>query len=545
MLSHLSTYARNLISLATCLRDKIPQSVLRRLGTEVLKLGSNTDAAIRELTEWSVIQPSGAATVVIHDVFRPALELARAALAPIDRTAGLRIVLEAIQARQAHGALMVDVFMDKLRIQAELGDANSVADSVHDAIDWLCEFGAGRDIELLLVDIFNTHAELSTISKLWIADALTHLACKRSDAADALIRIKQAETFACALPCADSEWIQRLAIHRVSIGRLTQDFLMAQRNFHFYSQWAAPGTEQHRVARYNFAVAANDAYELEEAARLTTEVINEYFQVLDLRPDQLLGKSPQGLATELHLKGNQDKLRRLADSLHLRGVVTQQVGSIPTFDFPYATKLYQLVGAENAALRAGLNWAYDFLRTGYITPALKLFEESLVPAVESGHFHEWIVAIYRDYAVALARAGRCQDAQRRLESIRKYYASLSPEDRTRCEETERTVASEVQRRDRDFTPLPIAICRIDRQHYDSHRPVRTPFALKAAEELAWYKRHDATAIGVLFRDISDDDYNWVVQRPNEDGHFVVTNRAVSFATPEAAAEGLIKALNDA
>ena len=92
--------------------------------------------------------------------------------------------------------------------------------------------------------------------------------------------------------------------------------------------------------------------------------------------------------------------------------------------------------------------------------------------------------------------------------------------------------------------LPIAICRIDRQHYDSHRPVRTPFALKAAEELAWYKRHDATAIGVLFRDISDDDYNWVVQRPNEDGHFVVTNCAVSFATPEAAAEGLKKRLNE-
>jgi hypothetical protein len=104
-------------------------------------------------------------------------------------------------------------------------------------------------------------------------------------------------------------------------------------------------------------------------------------------------------------------------------------GGFPAFDPPWAMKLYALVGANSSAMRSGLEWANATVRGGAFTEGLKIFEEQLVPLIESERLMDWIVPVYMDYARALARAGRFQDAHRRLRAARVFVPALSDEDR--------------------------------------------------------------------------------------------------------------------
>lgn len=281
---------------------------------------------------------------------------------------------------------------------------------------------------------------------------------------------------------------------------------------------------------------------MREAAHITTELIDEYCQLLDLGPEKLFRKNIPDLVAELDVEGNEDEIRHLADSFQLRASAVVDTGGFPAFDPPWAMKLYSLVGANSSAMRSGLEWANATIRAGSLTEGLKIFEEQLVPLIESERLMEWIVPVYFDYARALARAGRFQDAHRRLRAARVFVPALSDEDRALYEKIQREVDKETERRDRAFAQLPDGVRRIDRQRYDSYKPCRIPMSILVLEEMAWFELADGAAIGVLLRDKTDGDYGWIVQRADEDGDFTADDLAPSIGSPEQAAEGLMKAM---
>ncbi|MFT3764781.1 MAG: hypothetical protein QM820_04585 [Minicystis sp.] len=541
VIRHLTEGARTLAALASSVRSDVPLELLRGLGAAVLSLGGTLGRSIRELTHWSVLRPGPSGYVGIHDAFRPALDSARAALDPTVRGDGLRHLLDGIRGLRAQGAWSVDLLMDMLRLLADLGDADTLVNVIYGGVEWLREYGAAGDAELLLAEALDRPGTSERFQFLG-ADTLAYLSCQRRDASTAQRWIERCERIAKRQILANPDWEARLAVKRILLAGVNQDYEAAKRAFDEYDRWAESGTEGHRVARYDLAVAAFAAKEMGEAARITTDLINEYYELLDLGPPKLFRKNIRDLAAELDIEGNEDEIRHLADSLQLRASVAVDVGSHPAFDPPWAMKLYALVGANSSAMRSGLEWANATVKGGAITEGLKIFEEQLVPLIESEHLMEWIVPVYFDYARALARAGRFRDAHARMRAAQVFVPALSEQDRALYGEIEREVGQETERRDRAFAQLPDGLRRIDRQRYDGHEPFRHPASVLVLEEMAWFERADGTAIGVLLRDKTDDDYGWIVQRADEDGKFTADDMKVSVGSPETAAEGLMKAM---
>lgn len=541
VIRHLSDGARTLAALCSSVRSDIPLKLLRGLGDAVLNLGSLVGRTVRELTDWSVLRAGASEQIGVHDAFRPALDSARAELEPVLRTAGFRYLLDGIRELRAQGAWSVDLLMDTLRLLADIGDADALVDVIYDGAEWLREYGAARDAELLLSDVLDRPGISERFTFLAV-DTLAFLACARSDEAGAQRWIERCERIASRQILANPDWEARLAVKQILLAGVKRDYAAAKRAFDAYNRWAERETEGYRVARYDLAVAAYKASETREAVSITTELINEYYQLLDLGPEKLFRKNIPDLMAELKVDGNEDEIRHLADSLQLRASAVVDAGGFPAFDPPWAMKLYALVGANSSAMRSGLEWANATIRGGAVTEGLKIFEEQLVPLIESERLMEWIVPVYIDYARALARAGRFQDAHRRLRAAGVFVPALPDEDKALYEESEREVSKETERRDRAFAQLPDGVRQIDRQRYDSYKPFRGPMSILVLEEMAWFERVDGTAIGVLLRDKSDDDYGWIVQRADGDGDFTAEELKVSVGSPEEAAEGLMKAM---
>jgi len=540
VIRHLSEGTRTLAALLSSLRSDIPADLLRRLGSDVLNLGTSSGRSIRALTDWRVLRPGLSGTLSVHDAFRPALDAARADLEPSLRDAGLRYLLNALRSLRTQGIWSVDLLLDTLRLLADLGEADTLVDVIYGGVEWLREYGAAGEAELLLQEAIG-RAGMSESFQFLAADTLAYLLLYRRDASAAQKWIERCEQIAAKQLLANPDWEARLAVKRILAAGVKRDFKAAKKAFDQYDRWAESETDGHRVARYDLAVAAHAAGEMRETERLTTELITEYFELLDLSPEKLYRKDIPELAAELDIQGNEDEIRQLADSLHLRARVAADSGVYPGFDPPWAMKLYALVGANSSAMRSGLEWANAIIRTGGITEGLSIFENQLVPLIESERLMGWIVPVYMDYARALARAGRFRDAHARLRAARVFVPALSDDDRALYEAIETEVARETERRDREFAELPDAVRRIDRQRYDSYKPIRHPISVLTMEEMAWFERRDGKAIGMLVRDKADDDYGWLIHREQED-QFRADEIEVSIETPEKATQNLMKAL---
>jgi hypothetical protein len=128
-----------------------------------------------------------------------------------------------------------------------------------------------------------------------------------------------------------------------------------------------------------------------------------------------------------------------------------------------------------------------------------------------------------------------------LKAVEVFAPALSDEDRSLFD-GEALAVQDVERRLGDtLVDVPDGVRRIDRQRYDDYKPFRHPAAATMHEEFAWFERDDRSAIGLIARDKTDDDFAWMVQR-EEEGQFCADNFKVSYETPEVAARDLMDAM---
>lgn len=537
---HLTADAKAVGAILAQLRSDVPFELARRVATDPLSLGQASPSAVRELTEWHILRPGPGGSVGVHDAFRPALDAERGSMDGTARVRCLKFLLDALTELRGDGEWSVDMLMDTLRLLADLGDGRTLVDVIHGGIEWLREYGAAGEAELLLTEAMGK-SELSDEFLFLGADTLAYLAIQNRDLKKAAHWISLCEQVAKRQPLIAPEWEARLVVKRILLSGVAGNFNAAKAAFDAYERWAEKGTEGYRVARYDLAVAAYNSGEPGEAHRLTTELIAEYFEVLDLSPQKLFAKNIPDLLNEISIDGNEDEIRHLADAMQLRATVLVENGDFPGFDPPWAMKLYALVHADSSAMRAGLEWANATIRAGDISAGLKIFEDQLVPLLERERFMGWLVPVYLDYARALTSGGRFEDALARLKAVEVFAPALAEGDRELFDRVASTVQAADRRLGHALVNIPEGVRRIDRQRYDDYQPFRHPAASRIHEELAWFERDDRTAIGFIARDKVDDDYAWMVQR-EEDGQFSADNFKVSIESPEAAARELMDAL---
>lgn len=540
VISYLTKGAKTLGAILAHLRSDISVDLVRSIAADQLSLGLSATSTIRELTEWQILQPGPGKTLRVHDAFRPTLDSERIAMDSAVRNGCLRLLLTKIQELHGGNEWSLSLFLDTLRILTELGDGHSLVDAVYGGIEWLREYGAAGEVELLLIEALSK-PDLSDEFQFLGANTLGYLAAQNSDVNKLAEQTKVCEKIANSQFIAIPDWYARIAVMRILHFGFTKDYENAKKAFAEYDRWADKGTEGYRVVRYDLAVAAHNAGKSDETHRLTTELIHEYFELLKLTPKSLFAKNIPDLLTEIDTKGFEDEFVHLAGCMYLRATAMLDNNELPDFDLPWSMKLYIIVNANSSALRAGLEWANSMIRCGAISEGLKVFEEQLVPLLEKKRFMNWLIPVYVDYAKALTAGGRFRDALARLKSVEVFTSSLSGEERQLYEHVALKVLAAEQHLGNSLISVPDGIQRIDRQRYDKYSPVRHPGASILYEEVAWFERNDRSAIGFISRDRTDDDFAWMVQRATE-GQFSADDFNTSYESPEEAAIELMNAM---
>lgn len=467
VIAHLSEDSRKLAALLSAVRSDLPIEIVHHIGGELLALTSQQSLSlVRTLSNWRVLRPGLAKMVGVHDAFRPALQAEFLKLDHEVRENGLCLLLDSIKDQRSNDGWSVEAFLDRLRLLVSLGDGKTVVDVVYGAVEILHEYGAIREVEVLLTEVFSIK-DLSDEFTFLAADALAFMASQAGKIEDCAKWVDLCETIAKRQTVVSPDWEARIAIKRILMAGHQGDFVTAKQLLNGYLQWAARGTEGFRVTLYDFALAAHKAEEFTETIKVVTELIDDYFAIFGVSPDSLFGKNPEQLKVELNYDGREDELRHLANCLHLRGMAAVDSGRFPGVDFSSAMKLYELLGSYSSAIKSGVEWANATRQAGNLEASLKLFEETIVPNVENNRMMESIVSVYMNYANALAEAGRFGEAQSRLDAAAVFVPGLPDSD----QELFSRVASGVAQLEswiKEVLPERTnGVTRIDRQEFDS------------------------------------------------------------------------------
>jgi tetratricopeptide (TPR) repeat protein len=187
-----------------------------------------------------------------------------------------------------------------------------------------------------------------------------------------------------------------------------------------------PETRKHqRIFRYNAAHALFSLQRYEAAIAETSELIQEYYDVLGIGPEDVLGRNPDKIRP--HLKTTPDlpdHLKHLADCLDLHAHAMNAAGHVAPFARIHAMKFYEMANAADSLIRVGQDLVDEFVGRNDFVGAREIIETNLLPNVLRLKMLSRIIPVRSQYAVVLAFCGAFDAAEAEMERLAPYEAGL-------------------------------------------------------------------------------------------------------------------------
>ena len=181
-----------------------------------------------------------------------------------------------------------------------------------------------------------------------------------------------------------------------------------------------------RIFRYNAAHALFDMGQYEESAGETRELIEEYYSILGLSPEDVFMRNPDKIWPLLKkYKDINDDLKHLADCLDLNSKAVNSIGCDSGFARINAMKFYTMAQAFNSLFRVGQDLVDEFLGRHEYVGARELIETNILPNVLKLKMVAWIIPIRSQYAVVLAYCGDFDAADTEMSKLTPYESGLS------------------------------------------------------------------------------------------------------------------------
>ncbi|HGW5377045.1 TPA: AAA family ATPase [Pseudomonas aeruginosa] len=162
----------------------------------------------------------------------------------------------------------------------------------------------------------------------------------------------------------------------------------------------------YRIFTYNAAAALYSIGEHQRAYDLAAGVVAEYYEVLGINPEKILGlKQPElwkALGPETVDISN---VKHLADALELLALSAKKLGGGAPLARLHAMRFYELCGAVDSVVRTGLDVADDFVWRNDFIGARKIMEQHVLPYIKENHLVARILDARSLYAVILAYCG--------------------------------------------------------------------------------------------------------------------------------------------
>ena len=196
-----------------------------------------------------------------------------------------------------------------------------------------------------------------------------------------------------------------------------------------------------RIFRYNVASSMFFLGEYDVAESQVLQVMDEYFKLLGIRPETVVGLNPPQLYPLLTKTPTvEDDIKHLADCLDLLAKIKTAQGQISPFARLHAIKFYAMANSPESLIRVGQDLVDEFMNRHDYIGAREIIETNLLPNLLELKLASYMIPVRSYYAVVLAYCGDFPRADLEMERLAPYEAGLSPQGRAELIEQRRIIA---------------------------------------------------------------------------------------------------------
>ncbi|MEL4246824.1 SEC-C metal-binding domain-containing protein [Shewanella xiamenensis] len=202
-----------------------------------------------------------------------------------------------------------------------------------------------------------------------------------------------------------------------------------------------PDAENERIFDYNHAIALWKLKKYKEAETLSWEVIEGYYDLLGIRPQDVMGKNSDVLWTIINRPEDiQGHLKHLADALELYAINREARGKPTPFIRIHSMKFYNMASAPESMVRVGQDLADEFVAMKDYEGAREVMEQHVLPVVNAAGLVNRLVQVRSQYSVILALCGQHDDADAEMRRLVPYFDGLTGKQRQEIENQSNYIA---------------------------------------------------------------------------------------------------------
>jgi hypothetical protein len=181
-----------------------------------------------------------------------------------------------------------------------------------------------------------------------------------------------------------------------------------------------------RVFQYNVACAELALGDAQAAAKRVQPLIGDYYDLIGLTPELVIGNNAPELARMLKKGAEVDDVKHLADALDVLAKALDAQGQFSPFARIHALKFYDLARAPASVFRVGQDLVDQFIRKRDFDGALNMMETIVLPQLRQWKLADYLISVRSQYAVVLAYCERYSEAEAEMARLEPYVASLPP-----------------------------------------------------------------------------------------------------------------------
>jgi tetratricopeptide (TPR) repeat protein len=415
---HLNASALEVAGILSLVDVPLDTTELSTLMNKSLALSEQQTAlAIRELRSWGVVDQLLDGTISMHDAFRLIARQSRMKLNE-NCLSRAREALVSILMRPHAGPARAKLLFTLL---PAVGRTDALIDIASGNSELLHEFGMSVDVESMIREAI-INAELKEEDRFWAVQTILFwdLQNGKEEAAE--------QHYADLLQFSSQELTQQqqqaLHLMEVLMCGLRCDRDAAKITVKKAQKLADDAPSFDRVLKYNYALTLYHCDDSQGADRILKRLANAYLSILNLRPQDFIGRNVEEIAPNLRPDMEEDA-KRFADVLSLIARISLERGQIAAITSINAFKFYIL----SHSYRSAVKWMQDvvdqLLTMGDLRDA-RNFIEGALPVFSKGLALDYFVPVYSQYAVILAYSGEIERARRTMVELEPFL-ERSPE----------------------------------------------------------------------------------------------------------------------
>lgn len=422
----LSEQSRMAIGVISLLNVPVTADEARSVVASALQITErNASRLLRELVSWSVVYMLRSGRLVLHDAMRILATEESDAL-------GDEIVLRARRQIKKIFVKSLREFPDLprqvalLRLLPLIGDIEELIEIATNEAEHLKELGLSEEIGGILYEVVVDKSR-SEKDKFWVFDTLALWSYDRGDLTQSERHVDEMEVLyqsgllsgreRCALGTKRLLILGRKGMVDEALAELTEVTSLVDNAEHL------------RIIKYDFGVGLFHAKQFPVASDVARRLVEEYYEVLGLKLEDVLAKNPEEIVRSLG--GDESKinnLKRLADSLDLLAQTNERMGIPAAIQRIHAFKFYVMCAAFRSAVRVGQDVVHEFV-ANVESPedARQFIEEHLLPLISRFQLFDHVLPIRSQYAVVLAYCGDFMAAREEVKHLKAFEPSDSSE----------------------------------------------------------------------------------------------------------------------